>query len=116
MKYNISVSEFIQRSEGGGLDYQDFIQAFREELSKWKKHNFLRIESEMRCEPKASLYGLPISVKDCICVKDVESCAGSGILKGYVPPFNATAVQRMMDEGGNIIGKTNQDEFGFGTF
>ncbi len=116
MKYNISVSEFLQRSEGGGIDYQDFIQAFREELSTWKKHNFLRIESEMRCDPKADLYGLPISVKDCICVEGVESCAGSGILKGYVPPFSATAVQRIADEGGNIIGKTNQDEFGFGTF
>lgn len=115
-KYNISVSEFLQRSESGGIDYGDFIAAFREELAKWKENDFLRIQTDMRCEPKAGLYGLPVSVKDCICVRGVESCAGSKILQGYVPPFNATAVQRVADEGANIIGKTNQDEFGFGTF
>ncbi|MBI2580016.1 MAG: Asp-tRNA(Asn)/Glu-tRNA(Gln) amidotransferase subunit GatA [Candidatus Aenigmarchaeota archaeon] len=115
-KYNISVSEFLERSEGGGIDYVDFIAAFREELAKWKKFNFLRLQTEMKCAPKKILYGLPVSVKDCICVQGVESCAGSRILQGYVPPFSATAVQRATGEGGNIIGKTNQDEFGFGTF
>ncbi|MBI2173335.1 MAG: Asp-tRNA(Asn)/Glu-tRNA(Gln) amidotransferase subunit GatA [Candidatus Aenigmarchaeota archaeon] len=116
MKYNISVSEFIRKSENGGIDYDGFMSAFREELSKWKGHNFLRLTGDMSCQPKKGLYGLPVSVKDCICVKGMESCAGSKILKGYVPPFDATAVSRVKDEGGNIIGKTNQDEFGFGTF
>src|SRR3989344_6373655 len=116
MKYNISVSEFVRKSESDGIDYQDFIDAFREELSRWKGHNFLRLAGDMECQPKKGLYGLPVSVKDCICVKGMESCAGSKILKGYVPPFDATAVSRVKDGGGNIIGKTNQDEFGFGTF
>ena len=116
MNYNISVSEFLQRSESGGIDYGDFMVAFREELSSWKKHNFLRIETDMNCAPKEGLFGLPVSVKDCICTKGIESCAGSRILKGYVPPFDATSVRRIKDDGGNIIGKTNQDEFGFGTF
>ncbi|MBU0461602.1 MAG: aspartyl/glutamyl-tRNA amidotransferase subunit A [Nanoarchaeota archaeon] len=62
------------------------------------------------------LFGVPISVKDAICVKDVESTAGSKILKGYLPTFNATCIQRAIDEGAIIIGKTAQDEFGFGTF
>src|SRR3989344_495923 len=62
------------------------------------------------------LLGIPISVKDAICVKGVESTAGSRILEGYVPPFNATAVQHCLDEGAVIIGKMAQDEFGFGGF
>jgi len=62
------------------------------------------------------LLGIPISVKDAICVKGVESTAGSRILEGYIPPFNATAVQRCLDEGAVVIGKTAQDEFGFGGF
>jgi aspartyl-tRNA(Asn)/glutamyl-tRNA(Gln) amidotransferase subunit A len=62
------------------------------------------------------LLGVPISVKDAICVKGVETTASSRILKGYVPPFNATVVQRCLDQGGIVIGKTVQDEFGFGGF
>jgi aspartyl-tRNA(Asn)/glutamyl-tRNA(Gln) amidotransferase subunit A len=62
------------------------------------------------------LLGLPISVKDSICVKGVESTGGSRILEGYIPPFNATAVQRCLDAGAIAIGKMAQDEFGFGGF
>ncbi len=58
----------------------------------------------------------PVSVKDNICTKDLETTAGSRILDGYVPPFDATVVKRMKDGGGIIIGKTTMDEFGFGTF
>jgi len=65
---------------------------------------------------KGKLAGLPVSVKDNICVKGVESRAGSAVLNGYRPLFNATAVQRLIDAGAVIIGKTAQDEFGFGTF
>jgi aspartyl-tRNA(Asn)/glutamyl-tRNA(Gln) amidotransferase subunit A len=62
------------------------------------------------------LAGCMVSVKDCITVKGVESRAGSRILNGYKPLFHATAVQRMIDAGALIIGKTAQDEFGFGSF
>lgn len=62
------------------------------------------------------LLGVPLSVKDAICVAGVESTAGSRILKGYHPPFNATAAQKCIDAGAIIIGKTSQDEFGFGGF
>ncbi|MDO8660317.1 MAG: amidase family protein, partial [Candidatus Woesearchaeota archaeon] len=65
---------------------------------------------------KLPLAGVPISVKANICVKDIETTAGSAILKGYRPVFNATAVQRLIDAGAIIIGSTNQDEFGFGSF
>ncbi len=63
-----------------------------------------------------SLLGVPLTVKDALCVKGVESTAGSRILKGYRPPFNATAVQKCIDAGAVVIGKTSQDEFGFGGF
>ncbi len=58
----------------------------------------------------------PFSVKDNICVKGVESTASSKILKGYIPPFDATVVERMKQKGFSFLGKTNMDEFGFGTF
>src|SRR3989338_182 len=62
------------------------------------------------------LLGVMLSAKDAICVRGVESCAGSRILKGYKPLFDATAIARIKKEGGIIIGKTSQDEFGFGSF
>ena len=65
---------------------------------------------------KGRLLGVPISVKDCICVKGVESRAGSKILSGYKPTFDATVIAQAKAEGAIIIGKTSQDEFGFGSF
>jgi len=62
------------------------------------------------------LLGVAVSVKDGICVKGVESAAGSKILKGYKPLFDATVIKKVKDAGGIIIGKTAQDEFGFGSF
>ena len=62
------------------------------------------------------LLGCFISAKDAICVKGVESRAGSAILNGYKPIFDATVIKKIKEEGGIIIGKTSQDEFGFGSF
>ncbi len=62
------------------------------------------------------LFGVLISVKDNICVKGVESTASSAILKGYKPVFNATVIEKCLREGAIILGKTVQDEFGFGGF
>ena len=56
------------------------------------------------------------SAKDNLTTKDMETCCGSRILEGYYPPFDATSVSRMREAGGLLIGKTNMDEFGFGTF
>ncbi len=60
--------------------------------------------------------GMPFSVKSNICVKGTETSAASKMLKGYVPPYNATSVERMLDKKFSFIGETNMDEFGFGTF
>lgn len=56
------------------------------------------------------------SAKDNLTTKDFVTTAGSKILDGYRPPFDATAVKRMRDAGGFLLGKCNLDEFGFGTF
>jgi aspartyl-tRNA(Asn)/glutamyl-tRNA(Gln) amidotransferase subunit A len=62
------------------------------------------------------LEGVAVSVKDNVCVKGMETRAGSRILEGYLPPFDATVVKKCREEGALILGKTTQDEFGFGTF
>ena len=62
------------------------------------------------------LAGVYVSVKDNVCVEGMPSTAGSRVLEGYVPPFDATVVAKCRLEGAAILGKTTQDEFGFGTF
>jgi aspartyl-tRNA(Asn)/glutamyl-tRNA(Gln) amidotransferase subunit A len=61
------------------------------------------------------LEGVPIAVKDVLCVADVRCTCGSRILENFVPPFNATAVQRLLDAGVIVLGKTNTDEFAMGS-
>ncbi len=77
---------------------------------------FRQVEALKKSKPKGRLFGVPVTVKDAICVKDIESKAGSRILKGYKPLFDATVVKKARDEGAIILAKTTQDEFGFGTF
>ncbi|MBE6527384.1 MAG: Asp-tRNA(Asn)/Glu-tRNA(Gln) amidotransferase subunit GatA [Thermoplasmata archaeon] len=56
------------------------------------------------------------SAKDNLTSMDMETCSGSKILEGYHPVFDATPIANMRKAGGKLIGKTNMDEFGFGTF
>jgi aspartyl-tRNA(Asn)/glutamyl-tRNA(Gln) amidotransferase subunit A len=70
----------------------------------------------LKQNPKGKLAGLYITIKDCICLKGVATHASSRILDNYKPVFDATVVEKLKKEGAIIIGKTLQDEFGFGSF
>jgi len=61
------------------------------------------------------LTGIPIALKDVLCVTDVASTAGSKILRGFTPPYSATVVERLEGEGAVFLGKTNCDEFAMGS-
>jgi aspartyl-tRNA(Asn)/glutamyl-tRNA(Gln) amidotransferase subunit A len=66
-------------------------------------------------EKSLKLAGVPISIKDNICVRGMQTSCGSRILGDYHPPYNATVIERLLGAGSVIIGKTNCDEFAMGS-
>ncbi len=62
-----------------------------------------------------SLAGVPVGIKDVLVTKGVRTTCGSKVLEHYVPPYNATAVDKLESAGALIIGKTNCDEFAMGS-
>src|SRR3989338_3622116 len=122
----MSIKDFVKQVHAKKIDV---VKNTKEALCALEginsKHHFMTVVSSdlalaqanaVAKNPKGRLAGLPITVKDCILVKGVESTASSAVLKGYVPLFSATVIDRLIKEGAIILGKTVQDEFGFGTF
>lgn len=120
------ISDFVNKVKEKQIDVVEHTHKVLDEIKKInKEYNYFNTISEelaleqakaVKKNPKGRLAGVPVSVKDCIVVKGVESRAGSKILSGYKPVFDATVIEKAKAEGAIIIGKTAQDAFGFGGF
>jgi aspartyl-tRNA(Asn)/glutamyl-tRNA(Gln) amidotransferase subunit A len=72
-------------------------------------------ERRRQGRPLSAFDGVPVALKDNLCFTGLPTTAGSKILGGWRPPAHAACVQRLLDRGAIVVGKTNLDEFGMGS-
>lgn len=125
----LTLTEALSKLRSGEIKSTELTQAYLDRIQQRdpQVHAYLTVTAERAMDQaKAAderrakgedtlLLGVPLAIKDVLCTQGVPTTAGSKILKGFVPPYTATAVQKLFDAGAIMLGKTNTDEFAMGS-
>jgi aspartyl-tRNA(Asn)/glutamyl-tRNA(Gln) amidotransferase subunit A len=122
--------QYIQDVKSGAISVEDFISSTLDRIKSIddKLHAFLdvynnsAIDNARQIDKKiksgddniGKCFGMPISIKDNICIKDSKTTCASEMLKDFVAPYDATVISKLKKQDATLIGKTNLDEFAMG--
>ncbi|OGW03566.1 MAG: aspartyl/glutamyl-tRNA amidotransferase subunit A [Nitrospinae bacterium RIFCSPLOWO2_01_FULL_39_10] len=103
--------EFIKRIERVEKDIHSFITLTKDDALKQAED----IDNKINAGKDLPLLGIPLAIKDLICIRGVRTTCGSKILSNYIPPYDATVIKKMRESGAIFLGKLNMDEFAMGS-
>lgn len=105
----LTLTETVRALEKKQFSEEELNKAYLERIEKLnpKLNIFLEVKKNTR--------GIPAAIKDVIVTKDIKTTAGSKILSNFIPPYNASVVERLLENEVSVIGKTNCDEFAMGS-
>ena len=123
---DLKLVELVDKIKKKELSSTEVTIAFIERSKKSKKLNAYISENYENAIKKAKIFdqkpdfkkklpGIPIAVKDLFCTKNIRTTAGSKILENFIPTYESTVTQNILEQGGIIIGKLNCDEFAMGS-
>lgn len=128
MNFPLTIKDATQALRKGEITPQDLVRDALLRAKDFSEYNILLTTDEENAFKKArlakenidqgkarKLEGIPITIKDNILTRGLETTAGSKILKGFVPPYSATVVEKLENEGAIIIGKNNLDAWAHGS-
>ena len=129
MNLGISALDYIEAIKNGDFTVEEFVSETFDQIKKvdGKLHAYLSLNDKALDQAKeldkkrkakekiGSCMGMPIAIKDNICVKGTKTTCASKMLEKYVAPFDATVIARLRKQDALFIGKTNLDEFAMGT-
>jgi aspartyl-tRNA(Asn)/glutamyl-tRNA(Gln) amidotransferase subunit A len=125
----LTIHELQEKIKAGETTSTEIVQAVFRRIDAVEKdvHAYILLTREKALEGAAhadeeikkgnikTLTGIPIALKDLLCTKGVTTTCASHILHNYVPPYDATVVEKLRDAGAVFTGKTNMDEFAMGS-
>ena len=128
MNLEISALKYLDEIKNENFTVEEFISKTIERIKKidGNLHAFLSInekaiqqakEIDRKIKAKEKIgkcMGMPLSIKDNICVKDTKTTCGSKMLEDFISPYDATVIKNLKSEDAIIIGKTNLDDFAMG--
>jgi aspartyl-tRNA(Asn)/glutamyl-tRNA(Gln) amidotransferase subunit A len=122
--YSLTASELLNLLDKRSVRPEDIIESVcsRAQSVDKKVKGYIHIDKDKALSsvnglPGVSgrLRGVPVAIKDNICVSGELTTCASKILRGFRPPYNATVIEKLKSEGAVILGRTNMDEFAFGS-